>query len=155
MAEKTAAQNARTEIPKPAIAFREKVWVKLLIVASLAFFIGVWKNSGASQTDLTSSELKFPLCQDQQIVRLTKLGVAKKQRIHEDCLSGEVRLPFGVSFISDAPGWAEYWFVTPDGYKVFQAEDLKTTLAKTTLPSCTLRIRGKEGWAEIQIGAKR
>jgi hypothetical protein len=126
-----------------------------LIVIALIIIFFAGKKSGKKSSKTLSCGKNLPVCEDAMNIHVTKEQPERQQKVQENCLSGIVRLPLNIRFVSDAPGWAEYWFITPNGYRVFKVGDNDVNFPKTTLPGCTFRIRGKAGMAKIQLELPR
>ncbi|HEY4500044.1 MAG TPA: hypothetical protein VJH70_02920 [Candidatus Paceibacterota bacterium] len=149
----SSVKNSQTINPRE---WQRPIWITLIVCAAFWLFgLGVkylcseiagWINSLFNNTpveiviDLGSSDINVTLEKPEQEIRIS-----------EQAWSGIIRLPLNTKFIVDAPGWAEYCFITPQGYQMYRVEDQQVNFPKTKLPSCTFRMRGKSGLAKIQI----
>ena len=129
----------------------------LSILALLVFLISVlWPDKNLKSKIIENSVQKAKkkdmlICKEAINILVSEDQPVRNQNIHEHCLSGIIRLPLNQRFIVDAPGWSEYWFITPNGYKIYRVGDSEANFPKATLASSTFRIRGKAGIAKIQL----
>lgn len=70
-----------------------------------------------------------------------------KVKLHPVDWSDWIRLPPNTNYVLDVPGWHEYWFW--DGTKKYVPDN--TVQWFGDVPSCTFRLRGKEGEATISF----
>lgn len=128
---------------------KKTIWLIICCLIILTFMVlpkMIFKTDGYKGTTTTPA-----IAQDAVDVLITKENPLGYQQVREDCLSGLIQVPLNSRLMVYAPGWAEYWFYTEDGYKVFRVKDHEVEIKKTILPSCSFRIRGKFGKAIIQL----
>lgn len=92
---------------------------------------------------------EMPVCADVADVLLDRKHPERQIPIQESCLSGIIKLPPNTRFKSNAPDWAEYWFITSNGYDTWRITD--SYVNKRMTPSSAFRMRGKSGLAKIAI----
>ncbi len=128
---------------------KKSVWFFIIIISSIIWIIMKPKTESTKTGGL--GLFQPPIAQDAVDLLVTKENPIGYQQVREDCLSGLIQVPLNSRLMVYAPGWAEYWFYTEDGYKVFRVKDHEVEIKKTILPSCSFRMRGKAGRAIVQL----
>lgn len=122
-----------------------------IVLLATKFTPKLLTESFSKPTQPAQREPEIPISKDAKDVWLTETNTFQEVAINENSLSGIINLPLKARFVVDAPGWAEYWFLKPEGgYEIYSVKDKQTSLGHK-LQHYSFRMKGKTGIAKIQI----